>query len=65
MGRGQLVQQTLGRCQGHWKGMGLVARISQSCPSPAFPGSPQLSLLRVEAADEQLPTAALPALGSG
>lgn len=64
MGRGQLLQQTLGRCQGHWNGMGLVARICQHCPSPALPGSPQLSLLRVEAGDEQLPMAALLALGS-
>lgn len=66
MGRGQLLQQTLGRCQGHWNGMGLVARIGQRCPSPAFPGSPWLSLPRVEAGEEQLPTAALLAgQGSG
>lgn len=55
-GRGQLLQRTLGRCQDCWNGMGLVARISQRCPSPAFPGSPRL---RAEAGDEQLPTAAL------
>lgn len=69
--RGQLLRQTLGGCQSHWNGMGLVARIRQRCPSPAFPGSPRLSLLRVEAGEEQLPTAALlalmpaEALGSG
>lgn len=62
MGRGQLLQQALGGCQGHWNGTGLVARIGQRCPSPAFPSSPRLSLLHVEAGEEQLPMAALLAL---